>query len=163
MDVRNRTDLSLNDPVGESDLQEHLERLTSQHLEENGTELIELQLAGNRNRRMIRIYVDRPGGISIGQCAMLSRGIADLLDTHEPVDGTYTLEVSSPGLNRPIKSERDYKWAVQKQVRLVIQGRSECIGTLMSFSEKELLVKVNGEVQHISRGDVAKANLHFEI
>jgi len=123
MDVRNRTDLSLNDPVGESDLQEHLERLTSQHLEENGTELIELQLAGNRNRRMIRIYVDRPGGISIGQCAMLSRGIADLLDTHEPVDGTYTLEVSSPGLNRPIKSERDYKWAVQKQVRLVIQGR----------------------------------------
>lgn len=163
MDVKNRTDLSLNGPVGESDLQEYLERLTSQHLEANGTELIELQLAGNRNRKMIRIYVDRPGGISIGQCAMLSRGIADLLDTHEPVDGTYTLEVSSPGLNRPIESDRDYKRAVQKQVRLVIQGRSECIGTLMSFSEKELLVKVNGEVQHISRGDVAKANLHFEI
>jgi ribosome maturation factor RimP len=69
-----RAALSLEGSVPEPELHDYLERLASRYLEENGAELVELLLAGSPNRRMIRIYVDQPGGITIDRCATFSRG-----------------------------------------------------------------------------------------
>ena len=158
-----RAALSLEGSVPEPELHDYLERLASRYLEENGAELVELLLAGSPNRRMIRIYVDQPGGITIDRCATFSRGIGDLLDTYDPVDGRYTLEVSSPGLNRPIKSDGGYERAIGNPVRLVVEGKGTRVGILRAFSAKGVRVKIGGEVEEIPREDVVKANLHFEI
>ncbi len=143
-------------------LYESIERLVEGFLEARGVEFVELLLSGNPRRRMLRIYVDRPGRITIDECAVLSRGLEDLLDTHDPIDGSYTLEVSSPGLNRALKSERDYQRAVGQDVRLVVEGRGVLTGTLVSCQGAELVLTIDGEVDRISRAEVRKANLHFD-
>ena len=144
-------------------LQEDVERLATPFLENRGVELVELYLAGGQRRKILRLFVDRPGGITIGECAALSRDLADLLDTHDPIKGTYVLEVSSPGLNRPLKTERDYQRAVGKAVRLQVDGKGALMGILTSCGSQNLTLKTDTEVVQIPRCGIRKANLHFEI
>ena len=141
---------------------ESIEHLVTPFLEERGVELVELSLSGNQRRRMLRVYADRPGGITIDECAALSRGLADILDTYDPIDGRYILEVSSPGLDRALKSDRDYLRAVGQLVRLVVRGREALVGTLSACDDSALSLEIGEEVVQISRSDISKANLHFE-
>ncbi|MDA0748692.1 MAG: ribosome maturation factor RimP [bacterium] len=148
--------------MDERTLQASIEQLSAAYLETQGAELVELQMSGNARRRMLRFYVDRPGGVTIDLCADLSRGIANVLDTHDPISGSYVLEVSSPGLNRALKSEKDFIRSVGKVVRLVVDGRDAIVGTLEDYSGACLLVKTDAEALRIPRDEVKKANLHFE-
>ena len=143
-------------------LHQSIERLVTPFLETRGVELVELLLSGSPRRRMLRIYADRTGGITIDECVTLSRGLEDLLDTHDPINGSYTLEVSSPGLNRSLKSERDYQRAVGQDIRLVVEGQGVLTGVLLSSDGADLALKVDGAVRHIPRAGIQKANLHFE-
>ena len=143
-------------------LRESVERLVASFLKERGVELVELNLSGNQRRRMLRVYVDRPGGITIDECAALSRGLEDILDTYDPIDGRYILEVSSPGLNRALKSEQDYQRAVGQLVRLVVKGRGVLVGTLQACSGPVLSLEIGEEAVEILCVDISKANLHFE-
>ncbi len=144
-------------------LRTSVERLLEPFLEERGVELVELMLSGGRRRRMLRLYVDRPGGITIGECAGLSRKLEDLLDTHDPIDGSYVLEVSSPGLDRPLKSPRDYQRAVGQAVRLIIEGKGELTGALLSCDDSGVVLEGDDGELAVPFDDIAKANLHFEL
>ncbi|MDP6777465.1 MAG: ribosome maturation factor RimP [Candidatus Latescibacteria bacterium] len=144
-------------------LRTSVEELLDPFLAEKGVELVELMLSGGARRRMLRLYVDRPDGITIGECAALSRSIGDLLDTHDPIDGSYVLEVSSPGLDRPLKSSRDYHRAVGQVVRLIVNGRGELTGALLSCDDEGVVLEGEDGQQTIPFDDIAKANLHFEI
>jgi ribosome maturation factor RimP len=144
-------------------LQEDVERLVTPFLEDRGVELVELTLAGGQRRKILRFFVDRSGGITIGECTALSRDLADLLDTHDPIGGTYVLEVSSPGLNRPLKTERDYQRSVGKAVRLQVDGKEALVGILTSCGSENLTLEMETEVVQIPRCSIRKANLHFEI
>ena len=143
-------------------LYQSIERLVAPFLEARGVELVELLVSGSLRRRMLRLYVDRPGGITIDECVALSKNLEDLLDTHDPIDGSYTLEVSSPGLTRALKSERDYQRAMGQDVRLIVDGGEVLTGTLLDCDGTGLVLQVEGAVHRIPRSEISKANLHFE-
>ena len=140
-----------------------LEKLIEPALQEKGVELVELSISGNARRYVLRVFVDRTDGISIGECAQLSRYLADVLDTHDPITSSYVLEVSSPGLTRPLKSTRDFERAMGKAVRLVTRSGPVHTGKLEAVDDAELTVDVDGETVKVAVSDVSKANLHFEI
>ncbi|MDE2998547.1 MAG: ribosome maturation factor RimP [Gemmatimonadota bacterium] len=143
-------------------LQESIEKLVAPYLKYQGADLVDLQLSGSLRNRMLRIDVDRPDGITVDECARLSRGIADVLDTHDPISGRYVLEVSSPGLDRPLKSDRDYTRAVGQTVKVILEGGRVLIGQLTRFDGSELVLAVEGESRVVSADEIRKANLHFE-
>ena len=143
-------------------LQDEVEKLVHPFLYEQGVELVDLFLSGNRRRILLRLYVDRPDGITIGECVTLSRELADLLDTHNPIQRSYVLEVSSPGLDRPLKSDRDFERSIGKLVKLEVNGQGERIGTLQAIEGDALDLEIDGQILRICRTDVNKANLHFE-
>jgi len=140
-----------------------LEQLIEPALEERGVELVELSISGNARRYVLRVFVDRSAGISIGECAQLSRDLADVLDTHNPIKASYTLEVSSPGLTRPLKKPRDFKRAQGKVVRLITRSGIDHTGKLESVNDTLLTLESGNEIVEIALDDVTKANLHFEI
>jgi ribosome maturation factor RimP len=143
-------------------LQKMLENLFFPVLEMRGIELVELVVSGGQRRKLIRIYVDRPNGITIGECAELSRLLADVLDTHDPIENMYVLEVSSPGLTRPLKNDRDFQRALGKLVKLVVDRQGTIIGILQTVTPSHLEVLVDGESVAIEHVRVQKANLHFD-
>ena len=144
-----------------ADLTQKISQLIEPILREQGIELVELALTGNDRRRMLRLFVDRPEGISIGECAGLSRSLADVLDTHDPIRGAYTLEVSSPGLTRPLGSPRDFERAIGKLVKVVCSNGKVLVGKLEEVTATSLMVEVDGDLVSLSMDEVAKANLHF--
>jgi ribosome maturation factor RimP len=131
-------------------------------LEARHFELVELRVSGGR-RKLIRLYVDGPEGITIDQCAEVSREIGDVLDAHDLIAGTYILEVSSPGLTRPLKTDRDFERVIGKDLQLDVTGLGECVGKLQSVSPDHLMVEIDGELVSVDREHIHKANLHFEI
>ena len=148
--------------MNDLELQESIEKLIAPYLEHQGADLVDLQLKGSPPNRTLRIDLDCSNGITVDECARLSRGIADVLDTHDPINGRYVLEVSSPGLDRSLKSDRDYELAVGRTVRVILEGGRELIGRLTRYSGPELVLTVNGEPRNVSAAEITKANLHFE-
>ena len=130
---------------------------------DRGVELVELSLKGSRQRRLVRIYADRPEGITIDECSRLSRELADLLDTHNPIDGSYVLEVSSPGLDRPLETHRDFQRALGKDVKMQVEGLGEFLGRLEAAEDTDLVVRTADDVVTLPRSQVLKAHLHYEI
>jgi len=132
-------------------------------LNRRDVELVELSVSGDHRRKIVRIFVDRPDGITVGECAALSRDIADILDTRDPIDGTYLLEVSSPGLTRPLKTDRDFERMVGKALRLVVDGLGVSVGTLLQVKPDHLDVELQGKRTTIERAKIQKATVHFEL
>ena len=147
------------DPSLQASVEQHL----TPFLEERGVELVELQISGNSHRRTLRIFVDRPDGITVGECTQISRDFADVLDTEDPIDGSYLLQVSSPGLNRQLKSAADYNRSIGKMVKLVVDGEGELIGSLVSFSDDEIVLEVDDETRTLPSQAVTRANLYFDM
>lgn len=87
---------------------EGLRELVNDAAERAGLLLVDVQMVQTGRRRLVRVLADRRGRITVGECASLSREIADLLDAHGVIDGGYTLEVSSPGIGRPLSTGTDW-------------------------------------------------------
>lgn len=132
-------------------------------LNRRDVELVELAVSGSHRRQIVRIFVDRPDGITVGECAALSRDIADILDTRDPIDGTYLLEVSSPGLTRPLKTDQDLERVIGKTLRLVVDGLGVAVGTLLQVKADHLDVELHGERTIVERAKIQKATVHFEL
>lgn len=132
------------------DLLHRLEEIVLPALRTHGVDFIEAQLKGGRNSRIVRIVVDTDGGISLGQCAAISRDIGLRLDAAELFDGRYRLEVSSPGTDRPLRSTRDYERNLGR--RVLIQYRegdtqSAIEGTIRGVTAEEVEI-ASGRVSH---------------
>src|SRR6202008_1142116 len=92
---------------------------------DHGLELVDLEWRGLRPRGGLRLYADKAGGIGIAEGERLSGELGDVLDAAAVIEGGYDLEVSSPGLDRQLKKEREYRWAIGKQVRCWLAGGAE--------------------------------------
>ena len=132
-------------------------------LQRRGVELVELALSGGGRRQLVRVFVDRTDGITVDECAAISREIADVFDTRDPIAGTYVLEVSSPGLTRPLKTDRDFERVVGKALRLVVDGLGVAVGTLLQVDPDHLDVALSDKRALIERAKIQKATLHFEL
>jgi len=143
-----------------------IERLIEPVLAEMGIDLVDMEYRSGQGRRVLRIYADRPTGINLDDCAMVSREIGNLLDVKDLLQQHYVLEVSSPGLNRPLKKEKDFLRAIGQKIKVKtavpLKGCRNFSGVLQSFENGILQLKLDDTVVLIPEEDVKKANLEFD-
>ena len=130
---------------------------------DHGLELVDVDWRGLRPRGVLRLYVDKPGGVGLADCERLSRELGDVLDAAAVIDGGYDLEVSSPGLDRQLKKEREFRWAIGKQVRCWLAGGAEFNGRLTEVTSERLVLERNGQRTELGRAEVTKARLEAEV
>jgi ribosome maturation factor RimP len=131
-------------------------------------EIVEIQLRGAGKARLLRVYIDKPGGVTHGDCELISERLGKLLDQEDAIPGdSYTLEVSSPGVERKLIRPRDFERAVGQKIRLAvrdaIEGQTRFEGKLTGFAAGTLEVEiVPDHLVRIPLDQVQKANLKFE-
>jgi ribosome maturation factor RimP len=145
-----------------------VEELIEPLLAAQGVELVELQYARpRRGRGTLRLFLDREGGITLEELARLSRVVSQILDVHDPIPGSYTLEVSSPGLTRALKKPADYQRYVGRLVRLTsrapIEGRQVHRGILRGLTGDLVSLEIAGRLVSIPVSDIAKARLDLDL
>jgi ribosome maturation factor RimP len=129
-------------------------------------ELVMAQVAGSRRQKIVRLFIDHPGGVTHDLCAQVSAVVGQALDEGEAVDGSYTLEVSSPGIERPLRKRSHFEAQVGKTVyvktRVPIQGRKVWQGILREVGTDEIDIEEAGEAARIPLGEITDAHLKYE-
>jgi ribosome maturation factor RimP len=133
-----------------------------------GMEIVEVECGGGPRHRVVRVFIDKPGGISHGDCEVISRQLGPILDVEDLVPGSYTLEVSSPGLDRKLLRPSDYeRFAGRKarvELREAVEGRHQFSGRLRGYQDGDILLETAPEVVLRFRfEDVVKARLVIEV
>jgi ribosome maturation factor RimP len=133
-----------------------------------GIEIAETQVRGAGNARLVRVYIDKPEGVTHGDCELISEKLGKLLDEEDVVpDGSYTLEVSSPGIERKLSKPRDFERVVGRKIWLAFErpgeSRTSLEGTLTNFANGTLELEVaSDKTIQIPLELVQKAKLKFE-
>lgn len=135
-------------------------------LEDMAIELVDVEFLHSHGKWVLRLTIDKEGGVTIDDCARVSRELGDLIDVKVLIPHKYVLEVSSPGLDRVLKKEKDLLLAIGKKIKVKtkapIQGRRNYAGTLNGFVQGVLYMKVDGKEVPLPWVDVEKANLIYE-
>jgi ribosome maturation factor RimP len=151
--------------------QENLENLITKTLEPMGIELVGLKMGGKGNRTVIRVFVDeidRPGTITIDRCTQANRTIGDLIDRKDLISSNYTLEVSSPGVDWPMKTVRDFHRQLGRKVKLFLNYQDktiELVGRIQpseSDSEDAIWLEVDGVKQRVPLSQIVKSKIIIE-
>ena len=141
-------------------------RLIEPVLVETGFELVDVEYLSEHGRMVLRIYVDKAGGITLDECARISREVGDLIDIKNFIQHEYVLEVSSPGLNRPLKKEKDFLRAIGKKVKIrmtvPVNGRRRFTGLLKKIEDRNLYLEIDDQLFVLPQQGIEKANLVFE-
>lgn len=142
---------------------EVVEQLLVPILEREQLELVDIEYKKEGKHRFLRIFVDKAGGVDITDCERVSEQLSKRLDEEDPIQDPYFLEVSSPGAERPLKRERDFEWAVGKNVRVTtyapVDGENVFEGKLLQFDGRDLVIDTGRRQVVLSRDQVAKARL----
>lgn len=127
---------------------------------------IELRREGGRAGRVLRLFLDKEGGPSMDDLGRVSRALSELLDAEDTVDGAYTLEVSSPGINRPLKRPEHFARFVGKRIRVrtrdMIDGRRSFLGILGEVVEDKIILAQDGTKFQIPFSMIEKSNYEHD-
>ncbi|MBR6999999.1 MAG: ribosome maturation factor RimP [Lachnospiraceae bacterium] len=130
------------------DYESRTEQLILPILNEKQFELVDVEYVKEAGDWYLRAYIDKPGGITIDDCEAVSRKLSDLLDEADFIPDAYILEVSSPGLTRPLKKDRDYDRNIGKPVDIklfkAVSGRKEITADLVSYDKDTVTVSEDG-------------------
>lgn len=148
------------------DVIETIMRLLDPILDGRGLELVDVEYAGGGRGKILRIFIDKENGVTIEDCADISRELGVLLDMHDVIPYSYTLEVSSPGLNRALKNSRDFIRFKGKKIKIKtkesLYQRRVFIGHLIDFCDDIASIEIGDQTFHIPFYDIEKANLELE-
>lgn len=140
-----------------------LARLLEPTVEGLGYELADLELRIGGKDGVVRLFIDRPEGVGLGDCEVVSRQVSALLDVEDPVPGHYVLEVSSPGLDRKLTKPAHYQRFVGEdvrvQMRFPVEGRRRFRGKLLSADEETIEVEVDGMTHSLPMATIDSARL----
>jgi ribosome maturation factor RimP len=140
-----------------------LRQLIEATVEGLGYELVGVEYQGGASNGLLRIYIDHEDGITLDDCQAVSHQVSGLLDVEDPIAGRYALEVSSPGLDRPLFQARDYARFAGQQVKVrmhgLIQGRRNFTGQLLGLEGDNVIVEVDGEEYVLPLDQVDQARL----
>lgn len=133
-----------------------------------GFELVDVELLGSGSRSILRVTIDKPGGVGLDDCERMSRDFGALMDVEDLIKNRYVIEVSSPGLDRPLKKPRDYEKSIGKLVRIVLNEKQNekqglIIGRLTGFGDDVAVLDVDGAEAIVPLSNVKKARLEVEI
>jgi ribosome maturation factor RimP len=145
-----------------------IEEIAQRVADSEGLELVEVEVKGGGNSRFVRISIDKPEGVTHADCESVSQQVGTILDVEDVVPGgRYTLEVSSPGVERKLAKPQDYQRFQGKKVKIslrdAVEGRRNWDGILAGFENDEVALEVEaGKVLRFPYAQVQKANLKFE-
>lgn len=155
--------------IMDKSVEEKIHALATRVAEEYSFEVVDMQLWAKGKRTLLRVFIDKEGGITLDNCETFSRRFEALLDVEDPITGAYILEVSSPGLDRPLKNSTDFRKNLGKMVRIVtkekINNQSFFVGRLEAINDQSLSLSFTegrGEVE-IPLTMISRANLEFEL
>ncbi len=144
------------------------EKIAAPICDELGFELVDVEFVKEAGTDYLRVYIDKTGGITVDECEIVSRRMNDILDEQDFIEESYIFEVSSPGLGRVLKKDKDFKRSIGQEVEVklfkAVDGVKEFNAFLKDFDEKTLTLATDDEVVHtIERSNIAKINLavHF--
>lgn len=145
-----------------------VEKLVLPVLQDLGLELVDIEYRREGQGWVLRIFIDREeGGVSLDDCSRVSHLTGDLIEVDDLISNSYRLEVSSPGLDRPLKKEQDFLKYKNRRIRLntfaPIEKRRNFKGTILDFREGVLHLEAQGGPFKIPLDNIAKANLEIEI
>ncbi len=161
--------------IGSEPIAEQVRRVVEPVLEADGYELVEVEWQREGGSWVLRLYVDKPGGVTIDDCQAASRTVEPILDVEEVIEPSYALEVSSPGVNRPLRKSADFERFAGQKVHVKTYGpvetapaapgagpRKNWAGTLRGFRDGMVEVEVDGTLHRIPHEKIAKANLEYD-
>ena len=136
-------------------------------MEENNFELVDVEYVKEAGTWYLRAYIDKEGGIAVDDCEVISRKLSDWLDKEDFIDDSYILEVSSPGLGRPLKKEKDFKRSLGKEVEIrtyrMVDKKKEFTGILTGYDKDTVTIEMeNSEQKTFDKGDIALIRLAFD-
>lgn len=142
------------------------EELVAPIVEKYGFELVDVEYVKEGGSFYLRAYVDKPGGITVDDCETVSREFSDKLDEADFIDEAYIMEVSSPGLGRPLKKEKDFKRSMGEEVEIrtyrPINREKEFYGILTAYDENSVTIDCEGEEKIFQKADIALIRLAFD-
>ena len=143
-----------------------VERFLIPIMEEHQFELVDVEWVKEAGTWYLRAYVDKEGGISVDDCEIVSRRLSDWLDKEDFITESYILEVSSPGLGRPLKKEKDFARSLGKDVDVKLyrarDKRKDFTGVLKAYDEQTVTIEEEGEELVFERGEIALIRLAFD-
>ena len=149
------------------EIESALVRLCEPVLSEAGYELVRVEVVGVAGRRTARFFIDTLGGVTLEDCTAVSRMIDPVISRNRVFDGPYVLEISSPGLERPLVKLSDYQRFAGRKARLKLrspmQGRKRYTGRIQGTKHESVIIEIEtGELANIPMEAISRANLVFE-
>lgn len=143
------------------------EELVMPLITQNEFELVDVEYVKEGSNWYLRVYIDKPGGIELDDCELISRALSDLLDREDYIDEAYILEVSSPGLGRPLKKDKDFERSLGEEVEIKLyrmkDGTKDYKGFLKSYNKDEIVIVDEEEKEIIfERSEIALIRLAFD-
>lgn len=153
--------------ISDQDIIFNVKELLEPVLMENKLELYDIEFKGQGRKGVLRVFIDREGGVTIDDCTVISRELGTLLDVHDVIDNSYTLEVSSPGLTRKLKKPDHFLRFTGKKVKIKtdveIENRNMFIGKMLEYKDDNVTVETEEGVYVIPLGHIEKANLVLDL
>ena len=148
-------------------MREALERLLRPAVEDSGYELWELEFAPRAKGGLLRLYIDSADGITLEDCERVSRAVSSILDAEDPIPGQYTLEVSSPGLDRVLRTSAHFERYVGERVRIEmsepVNGRRRFLGHLVNVADGTVELRIDEGSVELPIAGMHKARLAPEL
>ncbi len=145
---------------------ERVEGFISPLLADMGIELVEIQFRREGHGWVLRLFIDRQGGVTLENCTAVSREVSRYLEVEDPIEQAYHLEVSSPGLERPLKKKDDYIRFSGRRARVKMQEKIDdqrvFIGTLKGVEEDDVVLSIEGQLHYFPLAGISRARLILE-
>lgn len=147
--------------------EEKTEKLIMPIIEANNFELVDVEYVKEGGTWYLRAYIDKEGGITVDDCEIVNRALGELLDVEDFINEAYILEVSSPGLGRPLKKEKDFQRSLGEEVEVrtyrAINKSKEFVGLLVAYDKESVTLQLDEETEmKIDRSDIALIRLAFD-
>lgn len=145
---------------------DRIQQLIADYLAEHGIEVVEITYKRQNGEMTLRLLVDTPNGIRMDECEALNNYLGEVLDRENVIEEHYVIEVSSPGLDRPMKTDRDFERQMGREIEVTtyepVDGRKTHDGTLVGLNAEEIVVEKDGVSVVIPRAKIALARLRID-
>lgn len=151
----------------QEEIKEKIKKIIEIPILKKNIELVNLEWRRERRGWVLRIFIDKPGGVTIEDCAKISEIVGEILDREDIIHHSYVLEVSSPGIERPLVKKEDYERFKGEKAKITLKtpvsGRKNFTGIILGIKENLVQIEVEGKVWELPLDNIKKANLRPEI
>ncbi len=148
------------------DIEERVRALLEEPIEDEGYDLVAVVHTTAAGGRTLRVHIDKPGGVTVGDCTRITHLVSPLLDVEDPIEGAYRLEVSSPGMDRPLQRLSDFERFAGYRAKLRLEpggGPRRLTGTLRGVEGDSVLIERTEHVRRVPVSAIERANLVLDL